>query len=154
MSEILTEALLNEIKRLKGIDFEGLSDSVLRLDKSMEAVKKVQVTVNDNMIKLETLINKVDIPHEIKITRHLTIGAKDKYFGIAIICCFLFLLVAFAGVTYGVKQHTKLETSEESLATRTRFIEWVRTEKRGEELFQKYFKIQREPKGENNKQGK
>lgn len=138
MSEILNEALLSEIKRLKAINIEGLGASVQRLEDSTKEAKNLHHAVNENIVKLGGMIEKVNVPAEIKLTRHLTIGAKDKYFGALIISSLVFLLIGAAGVIYGVKKENKLEKAEQTISNQASFIQWMRKEKGGENMYQKY----------------
>ena len=89
------------------------------------------------------MIAEVKVPAEIKLTRHLTIGAKDKYFGALIISSLVFLLIGSAGVIYGVKKENKLEKAEQTINNQATFILWMRKEKGGENLYKKYIQ---EPK--------
>lgn len=138
MSEILNEALLSEIKRLKAINIEGLGASIQRLENSTKEAKNLHHAVNENIVKLGGMISKVNVPAEIKLTRHLTIGAKDKYFAAFFISTLVLLLIAIAGGIYGVKKKNKLEKAEEIINKQATFIRWMRKEKGGENLYQKY----------------
>ncbi|MRX78913.1 hypothetical protein GJU39_22875 [Pedobacter petrophilus] len=140
MSEILNEALLSEINRLKAINIEGLGASIQRLENSTKEAKNLHHAVNENIVKLGGMIAKVNVPAEIKLTRHLTIGAKDRYFVAFIISSLVFLLIGAAGVIYGVKKESKLEKAEQILNNQSTFIQWMRKEKGGEDLYQKYIK--------------
>lgn len=138
MSEILNEALLSEIKRLKAINLEGIGASIQRLENISKENQSMSREVKENVDKLGKRIADVNVPAEIKMTRHLTIGAKDKYFLAFIISTLVFLLIGAAGVIYAVKTENKLDKAERAIDSRDNFIQWMRKEKGGEAIFQKY----------------
>jgi len=138
MSEILNEALLSEIKRLRAINLEGIGASIQRLENSTKQAQNINQAANENLVKLTGMIASVNVPTEIKMTRHLTIGAKDRYFAAFIISSLVFLLIGAAGVIYAVKTENKLATAERAINSRDNFIRWMRKEKGGEAIFQKY----------------
>jgi hypothetical protein len=133
MSEILNQALLAQINRLKAINIEAIGESVSRLEKSA-------ITSKENTDKLIQKVQNIDIPKEIKLTRHLTIGAKDRFFVAFIISTLFFLLIGSAGVIYGVKKDAKLENAERIINNQAIYIDWMRKEKGGEAIYQKYIK--------------
>lgn len=138
MSEILNEALLSEIKRLKAINIEGLGASIQKLESTSRENQNMSREIKENIDKLGKRIAEVNVPAEIKLTRHLTIGAKDRYFAAFIISSLVFLLIGAAGVIYGVKKDNKLEESQNVMKNQAIFINWMRKEKGGEDMYQKY----------------
>lgn len=118
MSEILNEALLSQIKRLKALDLEKLNDLQAEATISLKSLKNESAELKEATASISQLLEKLPEKITIEEKRNLTIDVTDKGMAVMLIVTIISVIVAVGSFWYAKEQKA---TAKRSVSTK----EWA-----------------------------